>query len=304
MELDLEELMILRAARETGVLDALMTDAHTPEEVAESTPVTKRSARIIVDALADMGFLTQLQSGYEPTDPSIGFLATRDIRSIGSLSHRLNCLENWIALPETLCGEEPPVAVQDRVRHFQGAIASIDESTVRAFVTEAIHAHPQPDRVLDVGGGPGRFSKEFARRGSAVTLFDRPRSIEIVEPLLERTTVELVPGDALDSLPREFDLVFCSRLAHAFDSEENRRLLANVADALEPGGTVVHVDYVRGRSDRASIFGAHMLAQTTGGNTYTGDEFETWLTDAGFDGVEIRDVPGTAYQAIVGHRPE
>ena len=303
MELDLEELMILRAARESGVLDALMTDAHTPEEVAESTAVTERSARIVVDALAEMGFLTELQSGYEPTDSSLGFLATRDIRSIGSLPHRLDCLENWIALPETMCGEEPPVAVTDRIRHFQGAMATVDESTVRAFVTEAIHAHPQPDRVLDVGGGSGRFSKEFGRRGFAVTLFDRPSTIEIVEPLLRGTRVELVSGDALDSLPNGFDLVFCSRLAHGFESDENRRLLANVADALEPGGTVVHVDYVRGRSDRASIFGAHMLAQTAGGNTYTDEEFEIWLTDAGFEGVEIRNVPGTAYHSIIGHLP-
>lgn len=304
MELDLEELMILRAARETGMIDALMTDAHTPAEVADSTAVSERSARIVVDALVDMGFLTELQSRYEPTDRSLGFLATRDIRSIGSVPHRLDCLENWIALPETLCGEDPPLAVEDRIRHFQGAMATVDESTVRAFVTEAIHSHPHPDRVLDVGGGPGRFSKEFVRRGFAVTMFDRPGTIETVEPLLNGTRVELVSGDALESLPRGFDLVFCSRLAHGFDRDENRRLLANVADALEPGGTVVHVDYVRDRSDRASTFGAKMLAQTPGGNTYTGDEFETWLTDAGLEDVEIRDVPGTPYQSIVGHRPE
>jgi ubiquinone/menaquinone biosynthesis C-methylase UbiE len=41
--------------------------------------------------------------------------------------------------------------------------------TIRAL---AGHLPPPPARVLDCGGGPGRYAIELARRGYDVTLFD------------------------------------------------------------------------------------------------------------------------------------
>ncbi len=41
--------------------------------------------------------------------------------------------------------------------------------TLRAL---AEHLPPPPARILDCGGGPGRFSIELARQGYDVTLFD------------------------------------------------------------------------------------------------------------------------------------
>jgi SAM-dependent methyltransferase len=301
--MDHRELMLLRAARETGVLDALATSADTPAEVAEATGVTERAARITVAALAEMGLLERVGEAYEPTNRMLGFLASADVRSVGSLPHRLDCLERWIALPETMRTGEPPDPPADWTTHFVGAMATVDEATVRASVTAAVHEHPDATRVLDVGGGPGSFAREFASRGFEVTLFDRPEVVERVRPHLSPEPVELVEGDALDGLPSEFDLAFCSRLAHGFAPDENRRLLRNVRDALVPGGTVVLTDHVRGRSDEAAIFAAHMLAQTPAGDTYTEGQFESWLTAAGFVEPRIPDIPGTEMQAIAADTP-
>jgi SAM-dependent methyltransferase len=326
--MDYREALLLWAARETGVLDAVVTSAETPAEVAEETGVTERSARIVLDAMVELGYLEEVESKYEITNRALGFVAKADVRSIGTVPHVLDSVERWIQLPETMRTGEPPdpeSVSEDWTANFMGAMASVDDATVRASVTAAVHRNPDAERVLDAGGGPGIFAKEFVRRGFDVTLVDRPEVIDIDRRFLEREPIELVEGDITDAegLPTatgKFDLVFCSRVAHGLSSEENQRFLAHAFDALEPGGWVVLTDKVRDRADDgertdgsrsstdssvgAALFGAHMLAQTEAGDTYTEAQFADWLGDAGFEDAEIRDVPGTQLQAIAGRRPD
>ena len=46
-----------------------------------------------------------------------------------------------------------------------------------------------------------------------------------------------------------------------------------------------------------------MLAQTPGGDTYTAEQFRTWLVETGFEEPAVADVPGTDIQAVTGRRP-
>jgi SAM-dependent methyltransferase len=302
--MDYREALLLRAARETGVLEAVTTDAGTPAAVAESAGVTERAARITLDAMVELGYLETVEGEYEITNRALGFVAKADPRSIGSVPHTLDCVERWIQLPETMESGASPEPPENWTTNFVGAMASVDDAVVRACVTAAVHRNPDAERVLDVGGGPGAFVAEFADRGYDVTLLDRPDVIEIDETLLGHEPIELVEGDATESLPGGFDLVFCSRVAHGLGSEENRRLLAHAYDALNPGGAVVLVDRLRGRAEGAALFGAHMLAQTERGDTYTEGQFTEWLGEAGFESIEVRDVPGTDRQVVAGRRPD
>jgi len=301
--MDYREALLLRAARETGVLEAVTTDAGTPDAVADRAGVTERAARITLDAMAELGYLEPVEGEYEITNRALGFVAKADARSIGPVPHTLDCVERWIRLPETMESGEPPEPPAEWTTNFVGAMASVDDATVRACVTAAVHRNPDAERVLDAGGGPGTFAAEFARRGFDVTLLDRPDVVDIDRRLLEHEPIELVAGDVTESLPDGFDLVFCSRVAHGLGPDENRRLLANAYDALDPGGAVVVVDSLRGRAEGAALFGAHMLAQTERGDTYTEAQFTEWLGEAGFEAVEVRDVPGTDQQVVAGRRP-
>ncbi|WP_227355605.1 class I SAM-dependent methyltransferase [Haladaptatus salinisoli] len=301
--MDYRELCLLWAARETGIVDAVAFDAGTPDEVADETGVTRRAARITLEAMAELGFLERVGDEYEPTNRALGLFAKADVRSIGSVPHRLDCLDRWLALPETMRTGSPPATPDEWTTNFAGAMAAVDETTVRACVTEAVHERPDAERVLDIGGGPGAFAKEFVRRGFEVTLVDRPAVVDIDRRFLEREPVELVAGDITDDLPTGFDVAFCSRVAHSLGPDENRALLRNAFAALDPGGAAVFVDRIRGRADGAALMGAHMLAQTENGDAYTAEQFSDWFEDAGFEGFEIRDVPGTNQQAVVGRRP-
>jgi SAM-dependent methyltransferase len=303
MDLDYREVLLLRAARETGVLEALTTDAGTPEAVVAETEVTERAARVTLDAMAELGYLQQVGGEYEPTNEMLGFMATADPRSIGRGPMRLDSAEHWLQLPETMRTGEPPEHPDDWTTHYVGGMAAVDDSLVRASVTAAVHQAPDAEHVLDAGGGPGLFAKEFVRRGFDVTLVERPDVVEIDQQFLEHEPIELVVGDVTEDLPEGFDLVFCSRVVHALGPEGAEEFVANAYDALEPGGTLVVTDFVRDRADGAALFGAHVFAMTGEGHTYTEAQFTEWFEDAGFEDVEVRDIPGINNQVIGGRRP-
>lgn len=305
---DYRTLLLLRAARETGIVDALVTSATTVDEVAEETGVTRRAARITVDALVDAGFLEPLEEGLEPTNKMLGFITKTDVRSIGSVPHELDRLERWFDLPETMRSGEPPTKPPNWTRNRLGAMAAMDESTIRAFVTAAVHEHPDVERVLDVRGGAGSYAREFARRGYVVTLVEAPEVVEVDEPLLQHESVDLVPTESVTDLPATddeegYDLVFCARVARAHAAATNRSLLAAAYDVLAPGGTVVFIDALRDQAADASLVAAEMLAQTDEGDVYGEQAFGEWFGDAGFERLRTAEVPGTDHQLVAGDKP-
>lgn len=299
------DVFLLWACRETGVLDELLDGPKTAAEIAERTEVTERAAGIVLDALADVDYVEKSGEEYRPTDEIRVFDPDTPPLERGILPHRIDSLENYMALPETMRTGEPPEPTEEGFLNFVGGMAVVPDTVVRSGVTVAEHAHPRPDRVLDVGGGPARFSREFARRGADVTLLDREGVIEIVRPTVpDELGIDFVAGDATESLPQGFDLVFSGRMTVSLSLDEVARYFANAYDALDPGGTFVCMEHVRGRAEVAERFAAHMLSMAGSGNTKTEEQYRTCLEDAGFADVDVRDVPDTDFQAMIGHRPE
>jgi SAM-dependent methyltransferase len=301
-----DEVALLWLARETGVLEALLSSAATPEEAAAEAGVPDRAGRILARGLADRGFFERVDGGYEPSNRALGFLTRTDPRSIGSVPHRADLLERLTALPEGLDrdGEGTPT---DPPAHWTenrlGAVEATEEATVRAAVTAAVREAPDAERVLDVGGAPGTFAREFVRRGRDVTLCVSPEAAGPTRRLLAPEPVEVVERDLPPTSLPEVDLAFVPELTHRLTPGENRGLLATVADALSPGGTAVAVDALRDRSPAATDVALDALASTAGGDTYPTECYREWFREAGFSTVTVRQVPGTDRQAVVGSRP-
>ncbi len=103
---------------------------------------------------------------------------------------------------------------------------------------------PPGGRVLDAGGGAGRYTVWLAERGYDVTLVDRSRGQLSVatEKVRERgldDRVEFVRGD-LRGLPlsdREFDAVCClgGPLSHLLDAADRARALEELHRVAAPG---------------------------------------------------------------------
>lgn len=296
------ELMLLRAVRENGLVEVLATSPSTPDEIATETGITDRAAWITLEALVDLGFLTVDGEVYEATD-RLRRLHTDDVDEMSSLAFRLDGLERWIELPKTMHTDEPPAPPDGYTDHYMGAMSNVDETTVRACVTAAVRECPDAERVVDMGGGPGEFAKEFVERGHEVTLVDRPDVIDTDERVLDEEPITLVAGDIREAVPGEHDLAFCSRVFQTLSPDENRRVLEATYEALSPGGSIVLIELVRGRSPAARMFGATMLAQAdSDGNTYTESQYREWFSEAGFENVRVSDVPGTKYHTVAADR--
>ncbi|PSP76194.1 SAM-dependent methyltransferase [Halobacteriales archaeon QS_1_68_20] len=304
-DLATEELLLLWAARETGALAALTDDADDPAAVAAAAGITEHAAELVVDVLAARGFLAQVDGAYEPTNRLLGFLASADLRSVGTLPDALDAVDALTSLPETMTTGEPPES-GDLV-HRLGARVATPAATVRAVVTAAVREASDAERVLTVGNAPGTVAEEFVARGYAVTLADEADAIEAATPLLATTPVETVALDAepasdelTDALPGGFDLVFAADTTRRNDPAANRRLVSRLADALAPGGTVVLVDLLADRSERATPAAVEALARY-GGGVYDEAEVTDLFTAAGLDAT-VREIPGEDRVAVVGRR--
>lgn len=298
------EAFLLWACRETGVIDELRDGERSATELVAATGITERAAGIVLDALVDLGHASRSEAGYRANDSLRAFDPDTDTLDRGILPHRIDSLEMYMRLPEMMRENQWPERTEEGFKNYVGAMATLEDRVVREIVTTVEHAHPRPERVLDVGGGPGRFAGEFARRGADVTLVDRAKVLELLAERHQELGISTTEGDALESLPSGFDLAFSARMTSSFTSQEIGTYFENAYETVDPGGTFVCVERISGRSEVAARFAVHMLVFADSGGIHEASTYRDALDAAGFVDGEVRDVPGTVYQAVIGHKPE
>jgi hypothetical protein len=295
--MDTETLFLLRAARETGLLAALLEEADDADAAAATAGVDGRAAALTVEVLVAEGFLARVGDAVEPTNRLLGFLAAADLRSVGELPDAVDAADALAALPETVESGDPPAGGEPR--HRLGTRAALPESTVRAAVTAAVRAGPDVGTVLDAGGAPGRFAVEFAARGHEVTLADDPDAVAASTPLLAREPVATVPVEPGEALPAGFDLVFAADATAGRQPTDNGERVAALAEAATAGGVVVLVERLWGRSADAVPATVEAFARD-GGRVYREETVAEWFAAAGLAGPEVEPIPGTERFALVG----
>ena len=130
---------------------------------------------------------------------------------------------------------------------------------IERLVTEhALARHLPPPgrgglvRVLDAGGGPGRYTIALAERGYTVTLLDlSPRAVALARrkvaaagPAVAARVEACVEGSFTDlsAFPDgRFDAVLClgAALSHVVDPAARRRTLAELRRVAKPGAPLV-----------------------------------------------------------------
>jgi len=140
-----------------------------------------------------------------------------------------------------------------------------------AVTLRALDAHlpPAPARILDCGGGPGRYAIALTQRGYDVVLFDlSPELLALAEAKAGEVGVELggyEQGTATD-LSRFGDATFdgvllMGPLYHLLDERDRRQALSEACRVTKPGGPVfaafisryaAHIDAAACYPDRAA----------------------------------------------------
>ena len=135
----------------------------------------------------------------------------------------------------------PPVSSSDFDRSYRALLTPWGDVRVPPEVLALVGTAP-PRRVLELGCGVGRFSRQVAREGHRVTAVDfSPVAIAKAKARVARDErrPEFLVGDVTDlrDLAGPFDLSFDVGCFHCLDANRQARYASEVFRLLEPGGT-------------------------------------------------------------------
>lgn len=275
-----------------------LTERHSARALAACLSLDARATEIMLDALAAMGVIEKSAAGYINAPVAQEHLVPGKPGYQGDiLRHAHSMWQNWSALDEVVRTGEPARRAHD---HEAFILGMHNISIERApQVLEAIDLSGVK-RALDLGGGPGTYCIELARRGIEATLFDLHGTLGHAKRLAIEAgaSYRLMGGDFLeDPIGEGYDLILLSQILNGYSEAYCRELIGKCLAALAPGGQLVvqEMPLEEGRTApvMGALFAVNLLVATAGGRTYTVAEMEGWLKAAGFEGIESKRLTET-----------
>lgn len=288
---------ILFAANRLGIFRVLANERLTYPEIARKLNSDPRGMRIVCDALVGMSLLEREGERYRNGEAALEHLvADAPDSRIAQLEHAAVLYDRWGGLTETVrTGRPSSPEIQDGPgdesrRAFARAMA--DSARKSAAATAEMLDLSKVRHLLDVGGGPGSFAVEFARRNPelTVTILDDAQTLEVARASIEEAgfsdRIRTLAGSVFESdLGKGYDFIFVSNVVHIYSEPENELLVRRCAKALAPGGTLSLKDFFleedRSGSLFALLFAVNMLVNTAGGDCYTFGQADRWFQQAG-----------------------
>ncbi|RPJ84535.1 MAG: methyltransferase domain-containing protein [Acidobacteria bacterium] len=291
------EAQVLMTANRLGVFPLLESGPKTIGEMSQSLQVTQRGLRILCDALVALGLLQKVGERYENGEAAKHCLLPSSTASKSAiLLQNARLYERWGKLYRVLKTGQPVAddQIDPGLRYSEADFARAMADSAKAIVktTADAIAIEGTGRMLDVGGGPGLYSIEFASRYPKlhVVILDSKETLEIAGENIRQAGLEdriqLLPGNVFtQALGGPYDFVLVSNLVHSFSEDDNACLISKVATAMNRGGLLCVKDFFL-EPDRtapawAALFAVNMLVSTEKGDCYTVQEGSSWLTRAG-----------------------
>jgi 2-polyprenyl-3-methyl-5-hydroxy-6-metoxy-1,4-benzoquinol methylase len=277
---------IILTANNLGLFDHLDKPVSA-RGLARRLRLDERALEILLDALSGLGLIRKSKGFYRNSRTASRHLVRGKKHYQGDiLRHQDQLWKRWSDLDGILQTGRPSEKGKDHESFIRG-MHNLASEKAKGLVS-LIGPAPN-DRILDLGGGPGTYSIEFAKRGCLVTLFDLPQTIDIAREYIgeNHPSVTLVEGDFLkDPIGKGYDIVFASNILHIFSSRENQKLIKKIRRSLLTGGRLIINDFLlhekRTSPPSGAIFSVNMLVNTPSGRVYTTKEMTGWCRQAGF----------------------
>ena len=279
-----------------------------------------RAAEILLDALTGMGLLKKQKDKYKNSDLASKFLVSGTPYYQGDIIKHADILwQNWSGLDKVVKTGKPYHQAQDHDSFILGMhnIAVLKtNSIIKEIGLKGVKT------ALDLGGGPGTYAIEMAKKGIKVTLFDRPETVKIARRVIDKiplypplpkgessplsrevsgvyptlkkggeggfkNNISFIQGDFLeDDFGKGYDLIFISQILHAYSEKDCVVLLRKCRKALNDKGRIVIQEFYI-NEDRAhplpgALFSINMLVNTEGGRCYSLEEIKNWLLKTEF----------------------
>ncbi len=288
---------VLITANNYRVFDFLEKD-QTASAVARKIRADRRATEILLDALAGMELLNKKNGKYKNRSIASRMLVSGTKYYQGDIiSHSEMIWERWASLDRIVKTGKPSLSPRNHTAFILGmhnlAVLKAGE-IIKSIGLDNVH------KVLDLGGGPGTYAIEMAKKGLDVSLFDLPETMKIARKVakqagLGKKSIKYMGGDFLqDDIGKDYDLILISQILHMFSERINMDLIRKCRKALSKNGRIViHEFFIN--EDRtspvySSLFAINMLVNTSGGRTYSPGEISKWFRRAGFKKVSNKAV--------------
>lgn len=298
---------VLLTANNYRVFDCLKKPSSAMA-VAKKINTDLRATRILLDALTGLGFIKKQNDRYQNTNIATRFLVSDSPHYQGHIIRHAETLwQNWSGLDEIVKTGKPYRRAHNHEAFILGMhdLASLKVGKViRAIGLKGVHT------ALDLGGGPGTYSIEMARKGVKVTLFDRPETVKIAKKIqnsrfkIGNSKVNFIQGDFLyDDIGKGYDLIFASQILHANSEKDNIMLLKRCKKALNKNGRMVIQEFKISKDltqpPNGALFSVNMLVNTEGGRCYSPDEMKKWLKKIGLKDIKEKLIDDSALISAV-----
>lgn len=283
--------MALFVALRLDVFSALKGGPANARTLARRLSADPRNLSILLNAMVAMGLLSKSGEKYRNEPVARDFLSSGPGSKRFILLHHLDCWEDWSALEKKVRGDRKGRSMPgDYQENFIRGME--DNARERAVLVAGRISLRAGERVLDLGGGPGTYAVEWAKRypGTEITVFDTPETLAVTRKILRvkgaSRMVRLREGDFLkDPLGGPYDFIWISQILHAYSEKENLLLLRKARRALAPGGRIAVQEFLLEEHKTAppgpAFFSVHMAAVTEGGRAYSTGEIAYLLRSAG-----------------------
>ncbi len=247
--------MALKTAIDLGLFSHT-GKAVTPSELSASMGCDDVMVGMLMDCLADTGFLVKEGDAYRNSEKTSIYLDPASPRYQGSgLENTFLRIERWFSASDYV--RNGPEIVPPNEIFGERWIRAIGESALGGGIAKIVSYvadnvdMPSEGTFLDLGGGHGLYTVAFCKRfpGLRGVLFDMPQMTEIAQENFDDygCDASTVPGDFYkDSLQGPYDVLFSSFNHSVSDSS----LCETVFSAVKPGGLLIMRRHVnRGQPD-------------------------------------------------------
>jgi SAM-dependent methyltransferase len=299
----------LFVANEVGLFERLAEGAATIDELTGRMGISRRTTRIVVDAMVALGLVERLGERYQNGPAAATFLSGRtptDLRPLLRYLNRLN-YPMWMKLEEAVRTGRPLFGefsfTEEEQQIFSEGVEALTAGQADALA--ASYDFSRHRRVLDLGGGTGSFLSAVLSRYSGLegTLFELPSAALIMRerlvnsPLRER--IRVAEGDFFKGpLPTGHDAIIVANVMHLFSPERNFELLRRVRECVMDGARLLLVDLWTNPTHTHPLFAALMagafLLRTGEGDVYSEEEIMSWLQATGWRLLERKPLAGPA----------
>ncbi|HUK80280.1 MAG TPA: methyltransferase [Nitrososphaerales archaeon] len=308
---------VVYAAAKLGLVDSVIGEPKTAEELAATTKAHAPSLKRLLRALVSLDiFIEDPPDKFRPTP--LGETLRKDhpssIRTWAVFLGSPFVWNPWGGLYETVITGKtafPRLHGQaffnyladhpDDAKTFNDAMSAGSSVTAKDLL--ASYDFSRFEKIVDVGGGQGEllYGILMANPKAHGVLFDLPSVVSGANALKTgevATRCEVVAGDFFERVPEGGDVYIFKTVIHDWDDEEALKILRNCRRAIKMNGHLLLVDTILSASNRPESGLMDAMALVLGGRERTEAEFRALLREAGFS--LIRVIPARNSSVVEG----